>query len=132
MVNRLGTRLTLCAGAALAVAACTLNSTETPGLAGPSEFAVSLQMAAMPDSIRQDGFSSAAIVITARDAQGTAITNLALRLDILPAGYGTLSTTTVVTGSDGRAQASYTSPPRPPINAPLGTCAASGVNLPGA
>jgi hypothetical protein len=107
-----------------------MNPVEVPGLTGPSELALAYQVAASPDSIRQDGFDSSSIVVTARDAGGRPKSGLAVRLDILvqgvPAEYGRLSSRTVMTGSDGTARASYTAPPPAPINAPIGTCAASG------
>jgi len=131
MDNRFATRLTLAAVLALASVSCTVSSSDVPGIGGPSEFALSLQIIASPDSIRQDGVSGSLIAVTARDAQGKGVPNVVIRLDILPVDYGTLSIATIVTGSDGRAQATYTSPPRPPINSPLGTCSSSGPTLPG-
>jgi hypothetical protein len=127
----LKTRLSLVALVAFGAATCAVDSTEVPGFTGPSEFARSIQIVATPDSIRQDGVAGSVIVVTARDPQGSGVPNVAVRLDILPTDYGTLSSATIVTGSDGKAQATYTSPPRPPINSPLGTCAASGTVLPG-
>lgn len=123
------TRLALWAVAALAGSACTVNSTAIPDLAGPSELALSFQITAAPDSIRHDGVSSSSIVVTARDPQGKGISGMAIRLDILPSDYGTLSNQTVVTGSDGTARATYTSPPPQPLNSPIGTCSDSGVTL---
>ena len=107
-----------------------MNPVEVPGLTGPSEFALAYQVAASPDNIRQDGIDSSSIVVSARDADGRPKSGLAVRLDILvqgvPAEYGRLSSRTVMTGSDGTARATYTAPPPGPINAPIGTCAASG------
>jgi PKD repeat protein len=130
MWNRLRSRLTCCAVAALAGSACSINPVEVPRPIGPSEFALAYQVAASPDNIRHDGIDSSRIVVTARDANGRPTSGLAVRLDILvqgvPTEYGRLSNRTIVTGSDGTARATYTAPAPGPINAPIGTCAASG------
>jgi PKD repeat protein len=111
---------------ALLTTACTVQQTEIPMLTGPSEFALSLSIEATPDTIRQDGVDRSTVMVTARDASGAPRGSLPLRLDILvdagTADFGTLSSRTVTTGSDGRAHVTYTAPPPPPINAPLGTC----------
>jgi PKD repeat protein len=130
MLNRLRSRLTIGAAAALAGSACTMNSVDIPGLTGPSEFALAYQVAASPDNIRHDGIDSSGIIVTARDADGTPKSGLAVRLDTLvqgvPTEYGRLSNRTIVTGSDGTARATYTAPAPGPINAPIGTCDESG------
>lgn len=132
MTNRLATQLmTLCAGLALAGAACTVNSTDIPSLAGPSELALSFFLTATPDSISHDGVSQSAIVVTAKGPNGQAAAGVPFRLDMFVGGqaadYGTLSGKTVVTGSDGTARAVYTVPPRPPSGATVGSC----LGLPG-
>mgnify|MGYP000963481676 CR=1 FL=1 len=115
------------AGLAVVLASgCTVHQTETPALSGPSEFALSLSVSASPDTITQDGRSTANVVVTARDANGKAIANAPFRFDIIVNGsaadYGTLSSRNVVTGSDGRATAVYTAPPAPPTGSSVGTC----------
>jgi hypothetical protein len=127
---RITVAATLAAGAA-----CTVQQTDVPGLSGPSEFATALSLSATPDTIRQDGVDSSSIVVTARDASGGPLAGLQLRLDILadggPADFGTLSQRTVSTGADGRVRVTYTAPPAPPKNAPLGFCSESQATLPG-
>ena len=122
------------AAASLFGAACTVHQTQAPALTGPSESALSVSITASPDSITQDGRSSSAIVIAARDANGRTLSNAAFRLDTLvdgqPADYGTLSTRNVVTGSDGRASAVYTSPAAPPTGSIAGVCAGGTVSVP--
>lgn len=122
------------AAASLFGAACTVHQTEAPALTGPSESALSVSITASPDSITQDGRSSSAIVIAARDANGRTLANTAFRLDTMvdgqPADYGTLSTRNVVTGSDGRASAVYTSPVAPPTGAIAGVCAGGATTVP--
>jgi PKD repeat protein len=111
----------LIAVAALAVSACTVHDTETPGLTGPSEFATSIEVTATPDHVRQDGESQSTIAVRARDANGQAKAGLALRLGMSVNGtvqdFGTLSARNVVTGSDGRATVVYTAPSAPPAGA---------------
>ena len=105
-------------GALLTSGACTVHQTDVPPLAGPSEFALSLSVTATPDSINQDGASQSAIAVVARDANGRAISGLAVHLDMSVNGslqdFCTLSARNIVTGSNGRATAVYTAPPPPP------------------
>jgi plastocyanin len=111
--------LTLLLTVALA-AACSVKNTTAPGLSGPSELALSLTMAATPDTITQDGASQAQVIVVARDAAGKAVASLPVHLEITQGGqivdYGTLSSKSVVTGSDGRASAVYTAPRAPVVS----------------
>ncbi len=110
--------LTLLLTVALA-AACTVKNTPAPALSGPSELALSLTLAATPDILTQDGSSQSQVIVVARDASGKAVASVPIHLDITQGGqvvdYGTLSAKTIVTGTDGRATAVYTSP-RAPVN----------------
>lgn len=103
--------------AACGFAACTVHETPSPGLTGPSEFATSVTIVAVPDLVMRDGVSQATIVVTAKDSVGAPIRSLQLRLDMVVNGvmqdFGTLSTRTLFTNSDGRATAIYTAPPAP-------------------
>lgn len=105
--------------ASILLGGCTVHQTEIPALTGPSEFAQSFALTATPDNITQDGLSQSAIVITARDANGQALPNLQLQLQTLVNGssvaFGTLSSATVFTGSDGKARAMYTAPTASPF-----------------
>jgi PKD repeat protein len=109
-------RLAVMLAAALASVACTVHKTEAPDLAGPSTFALSLQMSATPDSITQDGGSQSSIKVTAIGPNGQAVSGLTLRLNMVVNGvladFGTLSARTIVTGSDGSASTVYTAPPQ--------------------
>jgi len=130
MTKRIATLLmTLGAGLALAGAACTINSTEIPDLTGPSEMALSFLLTATPDTISQDGVSQSSVAVIARNASGQALAGQPFRIDMLvdgvPTNYSTLSGRTVVTGSDGRANVVYTSPPALPFGAIIGFCARS-------
>src|SRR5688500_9641873 len=95
---------------------CTVQDTPAPPLAGPSEFALRIDMQAVPDTIFRDGSSQTVILIEATGADGRPVRGLPLRVDIAFGGvifdFGTLSARNVVTGDDGRARVTYTSPPR--------------------
>lgn len=98
---------------------CTLKDAEAPPLVGPSELGLSLQMEAIPDTLTQDGISQSRIIITARDANSRPVAGLELKIETCvsdPSGticsdYGYLSQRSVVTGSSGRAELTYTAPP---------------------
>ena len=107
-------RVVLVAAATLA-AGCTVHETPAPPLTGPSEYAISLSLAADPDLIESNGFSRSTIIVTARDAQGIPIQRSRwLRLDTSVDGrlkdVGTLSERMLSTDSNGRATAIYTAP----------------------
>jgi PKD repeat protein len=113
------------AGLALAVSACGVHQATTPTATGPSTFATSVTMTANPDSISQDGASQSSIVVVARDASGAALSGLTVRLSTQVAGvaqdFGVLSARSVVTGSDGKANAVYTAPPASSLSGGTGT-----------
>jgi PKD repeat protein len=97
-----------------AAAGCSVENTTPPPLSGPSELALSLTLAATPDVLPQDGASQSQVIVVARDSGGKALANVTFRLETTVGGvtadYGTLSSRTIVTGSDGRALAAYTAP----------------------
>ncbi len=111
---RISRVVTTLAVAAVLVSACTTKKTERPSLTGPSELALSLSLAASPDVLAQDGSSQSQLVVQARDANGQPAVNVPVRIDIsvnnVVQDFGKLSTRTLVTGSDGRATATYTAP----------------------
>jgi PKD repeat protein len=100
--------------ASISFGACTTHQDQVPGIAGPSGFAVSIDVTATPDHVRQDGESQSAVVVSARDANGQPIAAMAMRLDMSIGGtaqdFGTLSARNAVTGKDGRATVVYTAP----------------------
>ncbi len=126
MLKALLDRRLFLVGCLFSLAGCTIQQTETPGLSGPSEFSQGFQMAATPDSIAQDGSSQSTVSITAFDANGRPRGSASYRLDILvdgvPVDYGTLSSKTVVTNSNGLAIATYTAPPALPSGSDTPTC----------
>jgi len=111
----------LAAAATCALAACTVHETPAPALTGPSEFATSVTISAVPDLVMRDGVSQSTIVVTAKDPLGAPIRSLQLRLDMMVNGamqdFGSLSARTLFTNSDGRATAIYTAPPAPALGA---------------
>lgn len=126
MLKALFNRRWFLVGCLISLAGCTIQQTETPALSGPSEFARGLQMFASPDSIAQDGVSTSTITLSAFDDNGRPRGSATYRLDILvggqPADYGTLSSKTVVTGSNGIATVTYTAPPALPFGSDTPTC----------
>jgi PKD repeat protein len=98
---------------------CTVHQDEIPALTGPSEFALSIEVTATPDHIRQDGASQSTVVVRARGTNGQPVGALPIRLDMSVHGvmqdFGTLSERNIVTGSDGLARSLYTAPAAPPL-----------------
>ncbi len=119
MVRTVSALIAVVAAAAV-LSACTMKKTDRPGLTGPSELALSLNLTANPDILTQDGTSQSRVVILARDANGLPVKGLPLHVEfasnITLLAAGQLSSTDVTTGTDGRATVSYTSPPLPPSN----------------
>ena len=133
MAERIARRLILGAVLALVSSACSVSPTSAPPLAGPSGFALSFALTATPDAISQDGVSQASIAVTARDVNAKAMSGVTFRLDMFVGGaagaYGTLSGTTIVTGSNGVANAVYTAPPPPAAGSNPAFCAPQATSL---
>ena len=81
----------------LAGGACTVSKQSTPGLSGPSELAMSVQMTATPDSLLQNGLGTSQVAVTVFDAGGNPI-SVAVQLSL--SGAGMLSAGTLTTGTD--------------------------------
>jgi len=100
--------------AAVGASAC-VHKTEEPPLSGPSTFSTSLRLQAVPDRINQDGASQSSVSVQAFGPNGSPLSGVSLRMDMLVGGeladYGTLSARTIVTGNDGTARVVYTAPP---------------------
>lgn len=107
-------RLVATAAVLAAAVSCTTSSQEPPPLAGPSEFALSLQMTVTPDVVSRDGGSQATVRIVARDAYAQPISGLTVRLDLImnntQVDCGRLSAKTLSTDGAGVATAAYTAP----------------------
>ena len=100
-----------------AIAACTVHQADVPSVSGPSSLAISLNVAASPDTLPQDGAAQSQIVVKALNAGGQPYPNLAIRLDMTVnhavKDFGTLSVRTLVTVADGTAKSVYTAPAGP-------------------
>jgi len=109
-------------GLALLAGACTTSKQETPPLTGPSELSTSITITVSPDVVTQDGVSQSLVQITARDANGQPLRNVALRAELAVNGvgvdFGTLSARSLVTDANGRASVTFTAPPAPAGLAP--------------
>ncbi|MCY4029240.1 MAG: PKD domain-containing protein [Acidobacteria bacterium] len=98
----------------LAAAACVQDRALPHPFVGPSELALSLQLAAVPDVLPLDGVARSVVSVLALDGRARPVPRLPLTLQIVASGelqdFGTLSARSVVTGPDGRARFSYTAP----------------------
>lgn len=90
--------------------ACSMDKTKQPALAGPSEFAVSMEMRATPEVLERDGSSQSVIRVFARDftTGKTAAARRTFALTLDPVDAGTLSASQVTTGADGWGSVIYT------------------------
>lgn len=110
---------------ALASSACGVEPATMPSPFGPAELALSLELAASPDVISQDGVSTSRVNIVARGPSGQPVSALALRVDVMVptdagmvvADFGSLSDRWPTTGADGRVAVVYRAPPHPPVTA---------------
>lgn len=87
--------------------ACAVDNQEAPALAGPSGFAQSLTVTAAPQVLPRDGSSMSTISVTARNADGSAMSGRRL---LFTASAGTLLTSEALTANDGRASVVYVAP----------------------
>ena len=92
--------------------ACTLQNQEIPSLAGPSGYALSVELAASPDFVQRDGSSASVITVTVRDHEGKAVSGQRLRLSVTstPSVGGEVSASEVTTGSNGKATYAFYAP----------------------
>jgi PKD repeat protein len=112
-----GTKRLIALAAVLLFAGCSLDKQAAPPLVGPSELGLSVDVSATPDILTQDGQSQSTIQIFARDASSVPVSGLSLRADVYANGqqtdFGTISSKTVSTGSDGKATMIYRAPKAP-------------------
>jgi PKD repeat protein len=92
---------------AIALAGCSVDKQQAPGLTGPSEYGLSVTLAASPDILPRDGQSVSVINVTVRDAQSKPVSGQRVALS---ASTGSLSAGEVVTASNGVATFLYTAP----------------------
>lgn len=101
--------LTLATG----LAGCGLDHQAAPSLAGPSEFGTSISITATPDTLLQNGTAQSVIEILARDGAGRAVSGQVFYIQTRVGNalnIGTLSASSVVTNSQGRASVVFTAP----------------------
>ena len=101
-------RILVVCTAGLLAAACSLENGAAPALTGPSGFALSVALTATPDQLPRDGSSQSTIGVEVRDASGNPVAGQRLAVS---SNIGAVSTSDVVTGSDGRAVFTFTAPP---------------------
>jgi PKD repeat protein len=113
-------------GAMAAVAGCGIEKQSAPALAGPSEFGLSIEMRAVPDTIVQDGESQSAITMIARDSEGRRKPNVTLQMSASSSDGNirafNFTEQSVVTNANGEATVGFVAPPPPatiPTNAPV-------------
>jgi len=70
---------------------CVVHQANAPSESGPAELGLSLKLFAVPDRIAQDGLHPSSVSITAFDAGGHPLVEQ-VHLDVVPSGFGTLST----------------------------------------
>ncbi len=116
----------LLAGVLAAGAACAVDSVDPPAPTGPAELGLSLSLVLSRDVMSQDGTSATELSITARDENGQPKAGVSLRVDIMvrdangawvEADFGILSNRWPTTASNGVAQVTYQSPPKPALGA---------------
>jgi len=84
-------------------------SVEEPRLAvtGPSEYALSIALAAAPDQLPRDGASQSVITVTVRNESGRPVPGQPLSIT---SNVGRVSQSEIVTGDDGRATFAFVAP----------------------
>lgn len=124
-----GFRYIALAAAVAALAACTVHQADPPSLTGPSGPATSITVAASPQTLQQGSTSPATItakvIATDQNGQTNPKANMPIRFDMQVGGvtqdFGTLSSRTATTGSDGSVSVQYLAP-APPVGGNTGTC----------
>ncbi len=94
--------------------ACGLAEQPVPPLTGPSAMAVSVTLAASPDTLMRDGVSSAEITMVVRDDAARPIANFPAAVDFedgsADVDRGRLWARTIRTDTTGKARVLYTAP----------------------
>src|SRR2546428_13515756 len=105
MTRGLGILSAACA-ALVVCAGCTVHQAATAAVnpAGPTDFAQSVSLTAIPDNLTQDGASQSSINVRVVDSKGQPAVGVPIRLEIVSGGqvvdFGSLSTKSIVTGTD--------------------------------
>lgn len=93
---------------ALLIVGCSVNAPATPDLTGPSEFGLSVTMAAVPERLPRDGSSQSTVTVTVRDSAGRPVRGQHMGVST---NAGSVSESLIVTGDDGRAIFAFVAPP---------------------
>lgn len=93
--------------AALLAGGCSLEDTSAPPLTAPSEFGLSVTLAASPDQLPRDGSSQSVVTVTVRDDAGRPVAGQRLSV---ATNVGRVSESEVVTDSNGRATFAFVAP----------------------
>jgi len=88
-------------------AACSVGDGAQPMLIGPSEFGLSVNVAASPSQLPRDGASQSVITVDVRDASGRPVPGQLLSVS---ADVGGVSQNQVTTNSNGTATFTFTAP----------------------
>jgi len=102
-------------GALVAAMGCGTDEIKMPVITGPATYGIGVQMRATPDIMFADGQSTALVVATVSDSEGRPLAGKQVTFltgddKVQLAAIGTLSVTTAVTGSDGKATTVFTTP----------------------
>jgi len=125
----------------LCLAGCGLDKVSVPGLSGPSELGLSLELIASPDILVADGASTSAIQAVVRDQNGQLVAGRAITFSVadssgVVADIGTLNAYSAVSSGAGVATVIYKAPARTDFTAnsnvivaarPLGTDANAAI-----
>jgi PKD repeat protein len=119
MMNKSLSRASVkCAALVLVTAgavSCGVEKQTAPALTGPSEFALSLTLSALPDTIVADGESESVIRVVARDPNGNPMSGVAVSLDLAADQLisASLRQSQVVTDANGQATTTLLAPSAP-------------------
>lgn len=96
---------------------CGLDRVTVPGLSGPSELGLSLELIASPDVLVADGASTSAIQAVVRDQNGQLVSGRAITFSVadangIVADIGTLNAYSAVSSGAGVATVIYKAPAR--------------------
>jgi len=93
--------------AASLAAGCSLEGSPTPALTGPSEYGLSITIAASPEQLPRDGSSQAVVTVTVRDEAGRPVAGRRLGVS---ANIGSVSESEIVTSGGGQASFAFVAP----------------------
>lgn len=69
-------------GLLLGLGACGLDTVQQPGVGGPAETGISVQLTALPDTLNADGVSQATVQLVLRDPNGNAVSGRSVLFEL--------------------------------------------------